>query len=73
MLKYELKFYDGSTKLTGNSDDNKDVIVNEFNRIKNMSTNEISMELGLNNDITVTHIVLMDNRNGKIIKKHSFE
>lgn len=75
MLKYEIKFYDNGTLLTSNSDDSLQQLKTEFNRLSNLDVEEIRNELGLNNDLTVTYIMLMNNKNnktGKILKEHMF-
>lgn len=72
MLKYELKFYCNGTKLTGNEDNSKTVLLNEFERLSNMEVEDINSELGLNDDLTVTHILLMDNRTEEVIREFYF-
>jgi hypothetical protein len=72
MLKYEIKFYDNGTLLTSNSDDSLQQLKTEFNRLSNLEVEEIRNELGLNNDLTVTYIMLMNNKTGKILKEHMF-
>jgi len=72
MLKYEIKFYDNGTLLTSNSDDSLQQLKTEFNRLVNLEVEEIRNELGLNNDLTVTYIMLMNNKTGKILKEHIF-
>ncbi len=72
MLKYEIKFYDNGTLLTSNSDDSLQQLKTEFNRLSNLEVKEIRNELGLNNDLTVTYIMLMNNKTGKILKEHMF-
>ncbi len=72
MLKYEIKFYDNGTLLTSNSDDSLQQLKTEFNRLVNLEVEEIRNELGLNNDLTVTYIMLMNNKTGKILKEHMF-
>lgn len=72
MLKYELKYYYNDTKLTGNSDNSKTVLLHEFERLSNMEVEDINSELGLNDDLTVTHILLMNNKTEKIIREFSF-
>jgi hypothetical protein len=72
MLKYEIKFYDNGTLLTSNSDDSLQQLKTEFNRLSNLDVEEIRNELGLNNDLTVTYIMLMNNKTGKILKEHMF-
>lgn len=72
MLKYEIKFYDNGTLLTSNSDDSLQQLKTEFNRLSNLDVEEIRSELGLNNDLTVTYIMLMNNKTGKILKEHMF-
>jgi hypothetical protein len=72
MLKYEIKFYDNGTLLTSNSDDSLQQLKTEFNRLSNLEVEEIRNELGLNNDLIVTYIMLMNNKTGKILKEHMF-
>lgn len=72
MYRYEIKFYCNGTLLTTNSDDDKKYLMNEFNRFSKMEIEEIVEELGLNENLTVTYILLMDNKTEKILKEKYF-